>query len=115
MSPNKRDISELTPAARGYLAGFFDADGGLQVWEEDGYPRIRVAVTQATPEVLYRFQAAFGGSVFRDKDYMYRWHRGGYEFVKQFNDELGPHLLVKKERVNAELAQFARKSARVRK
>lgn len=47
----------LTPTERAYLAGFFDGEGCV---ESNGST---VSITNTYPDILYRFQRAFGGKV----------------------------------------------------
>ena len=47
----------LTPTERAYLAGFFDGEGCV---ESNG---TTVGISNTFPDVLYRFQRAFGGHV----------------------------------------------------
>lgn len=50
-----------------YMAGFFDAEGHVSMSITNGRHQMAIIVGQSSPEVLYNFQASFGGAVFRTK------------------------------------------------
>lgn len=91
-----------------YVAGFFDGEGCLMIYQDRGYYRIRVALGQKTPEVLQEIQRFIKvGRIGLAKTGHYYLRIDQRAHIRHFLDIIRPYAIVKKQHIQV-LDQFFR-------
>ncbi len=99
--------NELAPPSLGWMAGFFDGEGCIQITRQK--PRgervspaygLRVSVTNTDPEAILPFKTRFGGGIIRTKTpsgnyWLWRWTATS-QIAARFLREIKSKLRVKK-------------------
>lgn len=105
-------ILALSPADRGYIAGFFDGEGSVTVHDKKrDAPTFRVTITQNRIGVLVWLHSLFGGHITgydyvsktpngsKYKQNSHYWNLNGVDAPKLFLKFVLPNLRVKREEV----------------
>lgn len=86
------------------MAGSFDREGSIQIFDNKGYLNIRVSIPSDNDEFLKLVMSFFGGKIYKSKK------GGGYfrlyffgKKARYFLESIYPYLIIKKYKVKIAL------------
>jgi hypothetical protein len=100
-----------------YLAGYFDADGGLVVRP---HGVISISIQSVNKEIIEYFSGEFGGreyeiNVKARENLYYRWEVHKIDDVLKLLEQIEPFLIVKKKRAQAAIQYLRSRSKKSRR